>query len=212
MGPSRDHSRSARPWWFTPLLLAAACGSGGGPTLGSEVDTEPPQAGMVFDGPGADIDQQTDTGELTANWDGFTDNSGSIARYDWAIGTTTGGTEVGGWENVGDVKTATRTGLALTVGVTYYVAVRAYDAAGNVSEPAVSDGVTVTSGGSSGGGSGAVLASSVTQWGITWRFAEPMPVGQFCNGDWWVVGPVEIVEIEPPVQTDGAGRVLNGSM
>ena len=38
-----------------------------------------------------------------------------------------------------------------------------------------------------------------------------MPVGQFCNGDWWVVGPVSITSISPPTQNVG-GRQINGSM
>ncbi len=40
-------------------------------------------------------------------------------------------------------------------------------------------------------------ASSITQHGITWVFDREYPVGQFVNGDWWVVGPVEIVDITP---------------
>ncbi|MEX0885807.1 MAG: hypothetical protein WD009_05130 [Phycisphaeraceae bacterium] len=38
---------------------------------------------------------------------------------------------------------------------------------------------------------------SITQHGITWTFAEPAPVGRFVNGDWYVVGPVTVVEIDP---------------
>jgi hypothetical protein len=51
------------------------------------------------------------------------------------------------------------------------------------------------------------LRSSVTQYGITWTFDAPHAVGQFVTGDWWVVGPVTIVSMDPaPV----AGR--HGSM
>ncbi len=35
-------------------------------------------------------------------------------------------------------------------------------------------------------------ASSITQYGITWTFDKPYPVGQFVNGDYYVVGPVVI--------------------
>ncbi len=38
---------------------------------------------------------------------------------------------------------------------------------------------------------------SVSQYGITWTFSQPRPVGQFANGDWWVVGPVTISSISP---------------
>jgi hypothetical protein len=41
------------------------------------------------------------------------------------------------------------------------------------------------------------LKESVSQYGITWTFAEPARVGQFINGDWYVVGPVIIKAIEP---------------
>jgi hypothetical protein len=48
-------------------------------------------------------------------------------------------------------------------------------------------------------------AQSVTQYGITWRFDKPTLVGQFVTGDYWVVGPVNIVSVEPsptPSQED----------
>ncbi len=40
-------------------------------------------------------------------------------------------------------------------------------------------------------------ASHVTRHGITWTFDGEHTVGQFVNGDWWVLGPVQIVEIDP---------------
>ena len=54
-------------------------------------------------------------------------------------------------------------------------------------------------------------ARQVEQFGITWTFDKEYPVGQFANGDWWVVGPVTIVKIDP-ASTKEAGRVRNGSM
>ncbi|MEK7416090.1 MAG: hypothetical protein AAB263_22525 [Planctomycetota bacterium] len=38
---------------------------------------------------------------------------------------------------------------------------------------------------------------SVSQYGITWRFDKKVPVGKFINGDWYVVGPVTIVDMDP---------------
>ncbi|MCH5373220.1 MAG: hypothetical protein JJ992_04545, partial [Planctomycetes bacterium] len=38
---------------------------------------------------------------------------------------------------------------------------------------------------------------SITQYGITWRFAEPVRAGQFVNGDWYVVGRVTVSAVEP---------------
>jgi hypothetical protein len=41
------------------------------------------------------------------------------------------------------------------------------------------------------------LRESVSQYGITWTFEQPARVGQFVNGDWYVVVPVTIKAIEP---------------
>ncbi len=45
--------------------------------------------------------------------------------------------------------------------------------------------------------SNAATATSVSQNGITWTFSTAREVGQFVNGDWWVVGPVTIINITP---------------
>ncbi|MBN1419000.1 MAG: hypothetical protein JXP34_09505 [Planctomycetes bacterium] len=41
------------------------------------------------------------------------------------------------------------------------------------------------------------LRESVSQYGITWTFEEAARVGQFINGDWYVVGPATIEAIDP---------------
>jgi len=41
------------------------------------------------------------------------------------------------------------------------------------------------------------LKESVSQYGITWTFSEPARVGQFVNGDYYVVGPATVTMIEP---------------
>lgn len=56
----------------------------------------------------------------------------------------------------------------------------------------------------------AATASSVSQWGITWTFDRAYEVGQYANGDYWVVGPVTITEISPRSVQVGA-RVMNGT-
>lgn len=38
---------------------------------------------------------------------------------------------------------------------------------------------------------------TVSQYGITWTFVEPARVGQFVNGDYYVVGPVTVTNIDP---------------
>jgi hypothetical protein len=53
-------------------------------------------------------------------------------------------------------------------------------------------------------------ASSIDKDGITWTFSQPVPVGQFVNGDFYVVGPVTITAIDPPPTT--SSPYLNGSV
>jgi hypothetical protein len=55
------------------------------------------------------------------------------------------------------------------------------------------------------------LSPSLTQFGVTWDFDGSYEVGQFANGDWWVVGPVNITRITP-VSASVSGRTMNGSM
>lgn len=50
---------------------------------------------------------------------------------------------------------------------------------------------------------------SLTQYGITWTFAEPARIGRFVTGDWWVVGPVTVRRVSPEPTTDRHGSVVN---
>ena len=52
---------------------------------------------------------------------------------------------------------------------------------------------------------------TITQFGITWQFDRNIPYGQFANGDYWVVGPVNITAIYPKSRKV-SGRTINGSM
>jgi hypothetical protein len=56
-----------------------------------------------------------------------------------------------------------------------------------------------------------VLTTQFTHNGITFVFARPAYVGQFVTGDWFVVGPVQIVDMLPQV-ADVGGRIVNGAM
>ncbi len=60
----------------------------------------------------------------------------------------------------------------------------------------------------------------IEQFGITWTFDKNLSTdgagdtyqyGTFVNGDYWVVGPVDIISISPP-STNVAGVIKNGSM
>jgi len=57
----------------------------------------------------------------------------------------------------------------------------------------------------------AVQQSQISQFGITWTFDKDYTVGQFANGDYWVVGPVTIIRIQP-ASVELNSRTINGSM
>ncbi|MBN1193619.1 MAG: family 10 glycosylhydrolase [Coriobacteriia bacterium] len=82
------------------------------------------------------------TTSLQASWTA-SDPESSIARYDYAVGTSPGLLDVKGWTSAGASTSGTITGLSLTVGSTYYVSVRAVNAWNLMSLPMASAGVTV---------------------------------------------------------------------
>ncbi len=111
---------------------------------GTPLDTTAPVAGTVNDGAGADIDVQTSTTEISANWTGFSDPDGAlgIAGYEWAIGTTPGAADAQPFTDAGLATGAANSSLSLAPGGTYYVTVRARNGSG-LAVTATSDGVVV---------------------------------------------------------------------
>ena len=95
---------------------------------GVTVDATPPTAtGVPNDGLGADVDVQSSTTALSANWASvFADAQSGVTAYEWAIGTTAGGTNVQNYTGVGTSTSATNGSLSLSLGTTYYVTVRAH--------------------------------------------------------------------------------------
>ncbi|MBD3180965.1 hypothetical protein GF312_01665 [Candidatus Poribacteria bacterium] len=83
------------------------------------------------------------TTELSISWTESNDGESGLAEYQYAIGTTSGGTDVRGWTSVGTDTSVIADGLDLTGGVTYYSAVRAKNSAGLFSDVDVDDGITV---------------------------------------------------------------------
>jgi subtilisin family serine protease len=101
--------------------------------------------GIVNDGLSTDIDTQTSTSTLSANWSGFVDTgtgTTSISGYSYAIGTTPTGTDIVTWTSIGAVNNFTRSGLSLTVGQSYYSSIRAFNSTGQTLDVA-SDGVVI---------------------------------------------------------------------
>lgn len=109
---------------------------------GVVVDGTAPIPGTVSDGPtsGVDVDVQPRTAPIEATWSVFLDPESGIARYEYAVGTSAGGTQLRGFTSVGSATSASASGLPLAAGNQYFVTVRGYNNAGGFSE-ASSDGV-----------------------------------------------------------------------
>lgn len=60
-----------------------------------------------------------------------------------------------------------------------------------------------------GGCPDVAMASSVSQYGITWNFDKEYAVGQFANGDYWVQGPLSITRITPDFTGTDNGWEVN---
>jgi hypothetical protein len=106
--------------------------------VGAASDTTPSTTPVVTD----DGATTTSTSQLHASWSSSDAESG-IAEYQYAIGTTSGGTEVVNWTSVGTDTAVTKTGLTLSLGTTYYFGVKAKNGAGLWSAVGTSDGVAV---------------------------------------------------------------------
>ncbi|HEX4923638.1 MAG TPA: fibronectin type III domain-containing protein, partial [Bdellovibrionales bacterium] len=103
-------------------------------------DTDPTAPGTPNDGATHNSAAETPT----VTWTASTDTGGSgIASYEFAIGSTSGATDVLTWTDITNVTSYQRTGLTLTNNEDYFVSVRAVDVAGNRSPASTSDGWTV---------------------------------------------------------------------
>ncbi len=109
---------------------------------GITIDLIPPSDGTVADGDSEDSDWLNDSSSVQANWQGFRDFNG-IAKYEVALGTSIGGTEIQDWVDSGEDSSHTFTDLTLNIGVNYYISVRASDQLGNTSEGVSSDGFKI---------------------------------------------------------------------
>lgn len=110
-------------------------GAFGGPFL---IDHTLPPTPTVHDRGAA----QPFTSTLRVTWKGYDLQSG-ITRYRVALGTTPGGCDTVDWITVGVTSAYTFTGLDLTIGATYYVAVRGQNGMGDWSAMGSSDGVSI---------------------------------------------------------------------
>ena len=103
-------------------------------------DTTPPTKPIVEDAG----EYTTDLIQLTASWDAEDLESG-IAEIQYALGTTSGGTEVFNWQALSDPSQHdfTITGLSLQQNITYYISVKVKNGDDLWSEVGTSDGIVV---------------------------------------------------------------------
>lgn len=84
----------------------------------------------------------TSTSSLEVSWTGSDAESG-IHAYEYSVGTQPGDPDIRDWTGAGTAQSAVINGLALQVGDTFYVNVRATNGSGLVSEVLYSSGTTV---------------------------------------------------------------------
>ncbi|MBC8402241.1 MAG: PQQ-binding-like beta-propeller repeat protein, partial [Candidatus Marinimicrobia bacterium] len=107
------------------------------------VDTGSPVAGVIIDGSVTDLDWINSVTTLSAAWSGFSDTLSGIEGYEYALGSSSGSSDVVDWTDVDTNRTVSRSDLTLSEGMTYYFSVRATDQVGNISQILTSDGITV---------------------------------------------------------------------
>nr|XP_006820035.1 PREDICTED: uncharacterized protein LOC102804825 [Saccoglossus kowalevskii] len=112
---------------------------------GIKVDYSPPTKGIVYDGLGLyDADYQNSTTTVSANWHGFSDLQSYVDYYLWCVGSSPGLEDILSCQSVGLKTSFSRTvATAISTGTKVYSKVMAVNAAGLISEPAISDGVII---------------------------------------------------------------------
>lgn len=131
---------------------ASGTGAGGAASVGILLSLRPasgasdsiiydgtaPTGLTVYDGSSVGVDAAYNDGSLTilhANWTAADFNISGPAtpnRYQYAIGTTAGGTNIKTWTSVDTNSATTDSSLSLSTALTYYYTVKATDLAGNV--------------------------------------------------------------------------------
>lgn len=96
----------------------------------TNVDYTIPVMGTINDGLSSDITYFVTPTEMSANWTASSDPHSNIAEYLYAIGTTSGATDVRNWTSNGISTSVTATGLSLSFGQIYFVSVKAINNAG----------------------------------------------------------------------------------
>lgn len=101
--------------------------------------TAPLMPAIITDGPATDIDTTFNLFQLEANWPAAVDTNSGVQEYSFAIGTTSGDSDVVAWTVNGLLQNVTAP-VTLTAGQWYYFNVRAVNNAGLLSGNVTSDG------------------------------------------------------------------------
>ncbi|MCL5103324.1 MAG: PQQ-binding-like beta-propeller repeat protein [Armatimonadetes bacterium] len=109
-----------------------------GSSDGIIVDTTPPSRPIVND----EGEFTSSAHLLSANWFS-TDTESDIAEYLYAVGTTSGGTDIRAWTSVGTQTSFVITSLPMQDGGKYYISVKSRNGAGAESAVGTSDGISV---------------------------------------------------------------------
>ena len=108
---------------------------------GIMADLYPPTVGLVKDGLHDDASYTPSDTNLVANWEDFADTTSGIARYEYAVGTSSGASDItGNWISAG-TNTSISASLELEETITYYFSIRAVDQANNISSIVSSNGI-----------------------------------------------------------------------
>lgn len=109
--------------------------------------TNPFPVTTLNDGVGADIDTTTNGTQLQANWSTATDVNSGINKYYYAIGTSTGASNIISWTSISSpTNSITVSGLSLINGQKYYVSIQSENFAGMRSSVVTSDGQIYSNG------------------------------------------------------------------
>ncbi|MBL7897993.1 MAG: T9SS type A sorting domain-containing protein, partial [Crocinitomicaceae bacterium] len=108
--------------------------------------TAPATIAVVNDGNAGDNDLFNTASEITGNWSSSSDSHSDVASYWYAVGTTSGGTDIINWTNNLLATSFTETGLTLSVGQQYFISVKSINGAGLESLVSSSDGQTLQAG------------------------------------------------------------------
>ncbi len=104
------------------------------------VDWSKPAAVSVIDGSSGDLDVFGTQGIIRGSWSAAIDTNSGIQRYQYAIGTSLGASNILGWTDNALITSFEKTGLTLVDGTTYYIMVKSQNGAGLWSDSSSSDG------------------------------------------------------------------------